>query len=179
MRSSSQHGAAGVVTAAAIIIQERRRVERLLLHSSSMNAHSGQVGGQLVVLLMLAHTSRTWLLLRHVPRLPSTAAASVTRLALKFDTPTASVSPASTQSARPCRYASLLKVLKANPGQCCMYSPMRCSPRRLRLCRHATLTDAPVSRHGSGANLVAITGEVPVEAINSPRNSSLLPKPYT
>lgn len=45
--------------------------------------------------------------------------------------------------------------------------------------RQADTTDLDVNRHGRGANFVAMTGFVPVVFMNSPKNSSELPKPYT
>ena len=45
--------------------------------------------------------------------------------------------------------------------------------------RQADTTDLDVNRHGRGANFVAMTGFVPVVFMNSPKNSSEVPKPYT
>ena len=44
---------------------------------------------------------------------------------------------------------------------------------------HASTTVPEVKRHGSGAYLVAMIGRVFVSRMNSPRNCSLRPKPYT
>ena len=54
-----------------------------------------------------------------------------------------------------------------------------CASTREGSHRQAATTDLDVKRHGRGANLVAITGFVPVDFMNSPRNPSELPKPYT
>lgn len=43
----------------------------------------------------------------------------------------------------------------------------------------ASTTELEVKRHGSGAYLVAITGEVPVSRMKPPMNCSDSPKPYT
>lgn len=44
---------------------------------------------------------------------------------------------------------------------------------------HASNTAPEVKRQGSGAYLVAMMGRVLVSRMNSPRNCSLRPKPYT
>ena len=44
---------------------------------------------------------------------------------------------------------------------------------------HASTTAPEVKRQGSGAYLVAMMGCVLVSRMNSPRNCSLRPKPYT
>lgn len=43
----------------------------------------------------------------------------------------------------------------------------------------ASTTDDSMKRQGSGANFVAIAGEVPVCRMNPPMNSSEKPNPYT
>ena len=44
---------------------------------------------------------------------------------------------------------------------------------------HASTTVPEVKRHGSGAYFVAMIGRVFVSRMNSPRNCSLRPNPYT
>mmetsp|Transcript_28722 Transcript_28722/g.73050 ORF Transcript_28722/g.73050 Transcript_28722/m.73050 type:complete len:284 (+) Transcript_28722:449-1300(+) len=123
----------------------------------------------------------TWLEARGMPAAASFLAAPRTRCAVKLDTPTASARPCCLHCARPSMYASLEKELNRKPGQCCMYSVVLGRPRRASDALQARGTLLAVRRQGRGANLVATCTlpAVPVSRRNSPRNSSLLPNPYT
>jgi hypothetical protein len=77
--------------------------------------------------------------------------------------------------------ASALKLLQERKAAACRrerLSAVMCSNTAAAHLQAST-TDDSLKRQGSGANFVAIAGEVPVCRIKPPMNSSEKPNPYT
>src|SRR5690606_1937747 len=120
----------------------------------------------------------TWLEASGTPRSASASYARRVFSRSKFDTPTVSVSPASTASARPCIKVSMLTT---GVGEWIWYRPARSMPSRLRLPRSARTTAPGCVRQGNGKNLVptTISLSTPLRRRKSPSSRSERPRPYT